>query len=153
MAYITKTVALNGNETIDYTIPVAQQTDLMTLARAFDRNLTLTATDLTVSTIGQQATVTATVHNTGDFALSNVKIRFYATLPGTAPITIGEQTLPTPLIGHSTATFTMTYAVPANTAPVFSAKVDPDNLINERNEADNATATALPTLYLPLITR
>jgi hypothetical protein len=35
----------------------------------------------------------------------------------------------------------------------FAAKVDPDNLIAESNETDNAAGTTLSTLYLPIATR
>ena len=97
--------------------------------------------------------MTATIHNSGDFAIDNVKVRFYVKQEDGTLLPIGEQTDNTPLAGHSTLTVTLAYTLPANTRPNFAAKVDPDNLIVESNETDNAAGTRLSTLYLPIATR
>ena len=153
IGYLTKTLEVPPNERISYAIPVEQRTDLMTLSRSFVRNLTLAEADLRVSTLEQRAFLTATIHNSGDFAIDNVKVRFYVKQEDGTLLPIGEQTDNTPLAGHSTLTVTLAYTLPANTRPNFAAKVDPDNLIVESNETDNAAGTRLSTLYLPIATR
>ena len=150
-AYVTKTLTLDDGSIISYTLPEDRQTSLMTLSRSFARNLTLSQADLATTTVGEQTTITATIHNRGDFALSQVKIRFYVEQNGVRTL-INDQTLPTPLAGHSSATVTSSYSgsLPAT---AFAAEVDPENRINESDETDNSTFVKQSNLYLPVVFR
>lgn len=150
---VTKTFTIAPDTTVAYPIAVEGPTNLMTLSRAFVRNLTLTKSDLVVTTSGNQITITATVRNTGDFAVQPVQVRFYSEESNGNRSAIGEQIITTPVLGQSTQTVTLQYTAPAALPSAFAAEVDPENIIAESDESDNSTFLKATRLYLPTIAR
>lgn len=82
--------------------------------------------------------LTATVQNTGSFALDGVEVAFYDGPPGAGGSLVDTRALVEPLAAGYTATLTTTYSVPAIPgAHRFFAVVDPNDVISETNELDN----------------
>jgi PKD repeat protein len=145
MHSITRTTTLSGtDEIITYTVPTEDQTDLMTLAHVFNRNLTLHDGDLAVSDAypapGDTVVLSATVGNSGDLALDDVSVTFYRGNPTTGGTLIAAPTLSRPLAAGFTETLTTSYTLPVSgTVPPIYALADPANAISEVNESDNTT--------------
>ena len=129
-------------QTLTYTIPVEGQTDLMTLAKTFARNLTITDQQLTISdehpAPGATIRLSATVTNTGDLPLSNVAVQFSDGNPAAGGLSIGRITLPGQLAAGYTATLAINYTVPSTgLAREIYATADPDGVVGETDETDN----------------
>jgi len=102
---------------------------------------------------GSTALLTATVRNSGDLAVSPVRVAFSQRgYFDDAPTQVGvTQTLPITLTAGYTATVNVTWTVPI-TAEVYtlSATVDPGNEVAELSETNNTftTTTVLPDLVI-----
>lgn len=106
---ITRTTTISGtSQVVTFTMPVDGQTDLMTLAHTFDRNLTLTNAGLAVSddhpTPGGSVIISATLQNSGDWALDGAAVSFYAGDPNNGGSLIGTTSLSGALAAGYTAT-------------------------------------------------
>ena len=139
---VAQSVTTQDGETVSFTIPTQGQTDLVTPAHEFTRNITLSDEQFTVSDDqplpGATVTLAATVTNTGDLAITNVAVNFYDGDPTTGGALIGGSTRVTPLAAGFTATLTTTYQVPltGGMRQLF-AVADPANQIGEADEHDN----------------
>ena len=150
MAYASTGVTLQERTVIDpatsqpitYTLAVEGQTDLMTLSKTFERNLTITNTQLTLSNdqphAGDVVRLSATISNTGDLPVSPVSVQFFDGNPTSGGTALGTATGTQPLAGGTATTFSIDYTVPSNGgAREIYAVVDPTAVITESNEADN----------------
>jgi formylglycine-generating enzyme required for sulfatase activity len=137
----------DGKGSASVSVPTDGQTDLMTLAHTFNRNLTLAAGDLSISNPlpqpGASVTLTAKVHNSGDLALSALSVSFYDGNPAAGGTRIGTATKPDPLAAGFSADLALSYTFPAGGgARTLYAVVDPDHAILEADESDNITSLA-----------
>lgn len=135
------------SEVITYTLPVEGQTDLVTLSHTFTRNLSLSDAGLAVSethpAAGSTISISATITNTADLALSGVAVDFYDGDPSADGILIGTDSLPTPLAGGMAATLTTAYTIPeTGGVRTLFAVADPEDAITEADETDNTAALA-----------
>lgn len=134
-------------QTVTYTIPVEGQTDLMTLSKAFARNLTITDQQLSISnehpSAGAVVRLSATVTNTGDLPLSSLGVQFFDGNPASGGTSIGTAILPNQLAAGYTATLAIDYIVPGDGgAREIYAIADPSGSIGEINETDNVARQA-----------
>ncbi len=113
----TQTGLSGTGQVVTYTVPVEGETDLLTLSHPFVQSLSLSNSDLALSNphaaAGSSVVITATVHDTGDLALSGVSASFYDGDPKAGGTLIGTNTLPTPLAAGFSAPITTTYTVPS----------------------------------------
>ncbi len=147
------TVLDTAGESRTVMVPMAGQTNLMTLAHVFNHNLTLGTGDLIVSNSnprpGDTVTFTAKVHNTGDLIASGFDVAFYEEDSNGGRILIGKATQTAPLAAGFSADLSLDHTLPAGGGgTTFYAVVDPDNKLAESNEDDNVTSLAafLPDL-------
>jgi len=127
----------DSGQTVTYTLPVEEQTDLYTLNHSLRSNLT--AESLAVSNQnpnpGSAVVLTATLANRGDRPLQNIDVAFRE--DGSA---FATQTIPGPLVAGQVFTVTTYYTVPTTGgARSLAVVADPNNLIIESDETDNAT--------------
>ncbi len=139
------TTDVETGQVITYTIPVDGQTDLVTLAHTFGNNLTLSNDAITLSEAspapGDTVVVSATVKNSGDYALDNVAVAFYDGDPSAGGALLTTSTHAQPLASGFTATLTLDYVVPATGGSrVIHAVADPANAIAESDENDNSAS-------------
>jgi len=150
MAYASTSVTMQErtatdpetNQLISYTIPVEGQTDLMTLAKTFERNLTITNAQLALSNerpaAGEVIRLSATISNTGDLPVNGVAVQFFDGDPASGGTALGTVTLARPLAGGNVTTLSIDYTVPqAGGARELYAVVDPAGTVPEQSEADN----------------
>ena len=146
---VTKTtVSPTTGEAITFTMPTEGQTDLMTLVHAFSNNLTLASGDLVASNLspmpGETVNISATVRNSGDFAINPVTLTFYDGDPNIDGTQIGAQRLPGALSAGMSATVTISYLTPLQLAPRALIVIgDAANQIAESNEGDNRAEIAI----------
>ncbi len=143
---VTRTAVISGTgETITYTLPTEDQSDLMTLRHEFERNLATTGMAISDDhpAAGATVTVSATVQNRGDRALDGVTVAFYDGDPGSGGTLIGSASLPAPLTAGVTTTLGVLYTIPAGGgARLLVAEADPSNAVAESDEADNRAELA-----------
>jgi len=145
---ITRTTTISGTgQVVTFTMPADGQTDLMTLSHTFDRNLTLTDARLAVSDDhpmpGDVVVISATLQNSGDWALDGTAVSFYDGDPNSGGVLIGTTSLSSALAAGYTATLTTTYTVPVNGgAGRLYAVADPADAIAEVDETDNTASLA-----------
>jgi hypothetical protein len=139
-------------------VPEERRHDLRMLELPLDVNLAVAPADLTLKSGG--STLTAVIHNTGDWGVANVPVRLrvsqYGTPPSTATTEVARIFQPaTVAAGH---TVTLTFALPLAVTPdlVFDVKIDPDETLGESNLDDNSATlgagvsiTPLPSGYDP----
>ena len=142
--YQTRTVTVGGEEIVIDNVPVPDQTDLYLLRHIVGGDLSIAAADVVVTPPnplpGTNATITATVHNSGDVAAQSIQVAFYdgvpgqgGTLIGTMPVIVG------PLVGGGEAAASVVWAVPASTAPrTLVVVVDPNMQQEDRDRTNNA---------------
>ena len=85
---------------------------------------------------GVSTTISATIFNRGDVAVSGAQVAFYQGDPAAGGVLIGTQTVS--LVGNSQAVLTMPWSLPggANSQRLYVV-ADPQNLISEWNEENN----------------
>ena len=89
--------------------------------------------------------LTATVHNSGEFAISGVTVTFFDGNPAIGGTLIATSLLPYSLAGAFTAALTTTYHIPGDNQAthVLYAIVDVTNTITEADETDNKATLVL----------
>ena len=141
IASITSTTTISGTgEVITFTIPTEGQTDLLTLSHVFTRDLTLDDLVLLADhpAPGDSVTISATLRNSGDLAVSNPTVGFYDGDPLAGGELIRNVSLPATLAGGFTAALATTYTVPLTGGMrVLYAVADPAGTITESDETDN----------------
>jgi len=134
------TTAPGYTETVTYTLPVEQQTDLYTLQHSLRANVMAESLALAEEYLAPGSTVvlTATLANRGDRPLENIVVAFRE--DGSDWIT---QTVPGPLVAGQVFTVTTPYTIPATGgARQLAFVVDPDDLMVESDETDNRVELA-----------
>ncbi len=96
--YTNKTVTVEGGGSVTITnVPQPGQVDLMVTKRALVKDLALLAGDFTVQGVnylpGDPLTLSATVHNSGNVAMSNVVVGFYDGNPDAGGVLLTNVTL------------------------------------------------------------
>lgn len=143
-----RTAALPGSsQLITYTVPIEGQTDVVTLARTFGRNLAIPSDGVTIddphAMPGSSVVISATIANTADFVVDSPLVRFYDGDPRAGGSPIGQGVVNAPLAAGATTTVTATITVPlSERAHMLYAFVDPDNAIAEADEGDNIAGLA-----------
>ena len=130
------------DETITYTLPVEGQTDLITLSHQFVKDAAVGGLTFSDShpAPGAAVTMTATITNTGDLPLPNLQVGFYDGDPAAGGSLLDTSTIPGLLAAGYTATVTATLTAPASSTPhILAAMADPQNQIDEINEANNVS--------------
>ncbi len=147
MELITQTVEVSPTLTITATnVPNPVKTDLYLLTHTIGRDLGVTAADLALSdpnpAPGSQVTVSATVHNLGDLAVSGAQVAFYDGDPGSGGAQIGSaQALVSPFRAAISDTVSVVWDVPGTPAAhTLYVVVDPTNAIREFNESNNTAS-------------
>ncbi len=115
--HTNETVALTNGQTITITnVPQPGRVDLVVTKRALVKDLALLAGDFTVQGVnylpGDPLTLSATVHNSGNVAVSNVVVGFYDGNPAAGGVLLTNVTLPGWLVAATSATATMLWVVP-----------------------------------------
>jgi len=130
----------DSGATVTYRVPQAQDTRIVVVERATQRNLRIEDASFTITppnpSAGELITFQLVVSNTGDFA-EPLTVNFYDGNPQEGGQLFGIETLP-PLPAGITTTVELDYRVPATGgARTFYALVDPANRSVEQNEVDN----------------
>ncbi len=133
-------------------VPEERRHDLRMLELPLDVNLAVAPADLTLTAGG--STLTAVIHNTGDWGVADVPVRLrvsqYGTPPSTALTEVARIFQPaTVAAGH---TVTLTFTLPLAVAPdlVFDVKIDPDETLGESNLDDNSATLGAGVSIAPL---
>lgn len=130
----------DSGATVTYRVPQPQDTRIVVLERATQRNLRIEDSTFTIlppnPSVGDLITFQLVVSNTGDFA-EPLTVNFYDGNPQEGGQLLGVETLP-PLPAGITTTVELDYRVPATGgARTFFALVDPANRSVEQDEVDN----------------
>ena len=144
-----ETVTLEGGGSITITnVPQPGRVDLSVTKRRLIKDVELRAGDFTVESAnylpGAAVTLTATVRNVGDVAVSNLVVAFYDGNPTNGGTLITNIALSGWLEGAATNTVTALWVVPEPaTNHVLYAVADPANAVTEFNETNNVQSVSI----------
>lgn len=147
--YTNKTVELEGGGTVTITnVPQPGRVDLCVTKRALVKDLALTPGEFTASADnylpGAAVTLSATLRNLGDLAVSNAVVAFYQGNPTTGGVLITNITIAGWLDGAATNTVSALWVVPEPaTNHVLYAVADPAGVVAEFDEANNQLSLSL----------
>ncbi|MCX6915609.1 MAG: hypothetical protein NT167_21625, partial [Verrucomicrobia bacterium] len=115
--HTNETVALTNGQTITITnVPQPGRVDLLVTKRALVKDLALLAGDFTVQGVnylpGDPLTLSATVHNSGNVAVSNVVVGFYDGNPAAGGVLLTNVALPGWLVAAGTNVASAVWVVP-----------------------------------------
>jgi hypothetical protein len=115
--YTNKTVTVEGGGTVTITnVPQPGRVDLVVTKRALVKDLALLAGDFTVHGVnylpGDPLTLSATVHNSGNVAVSNVVVGFYDGNPDAGGVLLTNVTLAGWLAAATSAVASTVWVVP-----------------------------------------
>ncbi len=141
--YLTSTQLADGSWDDD---PYSTALALRALASA-RANLVIASADITLSKSmpreNETVAITAKVHNTGFDAASGIVVRFFLGDPAAGGMQIGvDQIIPSLVVGGS-AQASITASFTGTGGKTIFVKVDPDNIISETNETDNASSSRI----------
>ncbi len=104
-------------------------------------DLTIQSSDITSGYVGPNYTVNAVIHNIGQAAVSNFKVRFEMTTGGTTP---GTETVMATVNSNSQVTVSHSFgAIVPVPGDVITVIIDPDNQVLEENENNNRATKTL----------
>ncbi|MCK5804336.1 MAG: hypothetical protein KAI66_15975, partial [Lentisphaeria bacterium] len=163
MVMETRTVAV-GAKSVEVEVPVPDMANvsLCSLTRTIAGDLTVNDVRFTPENPapGAQVTIFTTVGNIGDLAATDVVVAFYNGDPNARAEQIGETVISGVLASGAVADVSVNWTVPTDAVEGLTifVVVDPDNVYNERDTANN-TATAgvlqpdivLDSLYLETV--
>ena len=141
--YTNKTVTLEGGGSVTITnVPQPGRVDLCVTKRRLIKDVALAAGDFTVEAEnylpGAAVTLSATLRNSGDVAVSNAVVAFYDGNPATGGGLITNLTVSGWLEGAATNTVNALWVVPEPaTNHVLYAVADPAGALTEFNEENN----------------
>ncbi|MBE0540094.1 MAG: hypothetical protein IH623_01725 [Verrucomicrobia bacterium] len=147
--YTNKTVELEGGGTVTITnVPQPGRVDLCVTKRALVKDLALMPGDFTASADnylpGAAVTLSATVRNIGDLAVSNAVVAFYQGNPTNGGVLITNITISGWLDGAATNTLSALWVVPEPaTNHVLYGVADPTGVIAEFDESNNALSLSI----------
>lgn len=141
---VSKTVTTQDGQTITIdNVPQPGRVDLGVVKRTLAKDVGFLPGDFTVEGSdqpGETLALTAKVRNLGDLPVENLQVAFYDGDPSAG----GSEILPRQTIsglfnGAATQTVAITWTVPEPAAPhTLFAVIDPDDLIGETDETNNA---------------
>jgi Tol biopolymer transport system component/flagellar hook assembly protein FlgD len=125
----------------------------LTVRGSTDANLAITYQDIAVNPnpLNERgnATITATVKNTGFAQASNIKVNFFKGAPGVDGVLLGSGTIDSINAGESKqAVFNWTNIADSGERLIY-VQVDPDNQIKEISKEDNKAFVTVNILSLP----
>lgn len=141
--YTNKTVTLEGGGTVTITnVPQPGRVDLCVTKRQLIKDVSLNAGDFTASAEnylpGAALTLSATLRNVGDVAVSNVVVAFYDGNPTNSGVLITNVAIPGWLEGATTNSVSVLWVVPEPaTNHVIFAVADPAGAVTEFDEGNN----------------
>ncbi len=111
-------------------------------------NLTISATDLSLSALtpvsGTTVTVRAVIKNTGTGAGKNVPVLFFSESPEHQLVQIGQTHIIQTIDVGATTTLTADFDTTGKSGPyTIWVKIDPDNTVSELTKTDNQTSKAI----------
>jgi large repetitive protein len=125
----------------------------LTVRGSTDANLSISYKDILVSptTINERgnATITATVKNTGFAQVANVKVNFFKGTPGVDGVLLGSGTIDSLNAGESKQVSYNWTNISDSGERIIYVQVDPDNQIKEITKEDNNAFVTVNILSLP----
>jgi hypothetical protein len=147
--YTNKTVTVEGGGTVTITnVPQPGRVDLVVTKRALVKDLALLAGDFTVQGInylpGDPLTLSATVHNSGNVAVSNLVVGFYDGNPDVGGLLLTNVTLSGWLVAATSAVASTVWVVtdPATNHTLY-AVANPAGLAGEFNASNNVASVSI----------
>ena len=147
--YTNKTVTLEGGGTVTITnVPQPGQVDLWVTKRRLIKDVALNAGDFTASAEnylpGAAVTLSATLRNVGDLAVSNAVVGFYDGNPTNGGVLITNVAISGWLEGAATNTVSALWVVPEPaTNHILFAVADPAGALTEFDEANNQQSLSI----------
>jgi hypothetical protein len=147
--YTNKTVTVEGGGTVTITnVPQPGRVDLVVTKRALVKDLALLAGDFTVQGVnylpGDPLTLSATVHNSGNVAVSNVVVGFYDGKPDAGGVLLTNVTLPGWLAAATSAVASTVWVVPdPATNHTLYAAANRAGLASEFNWSNNVASVSI----------
>ena len=147
--YTNKTVTLEGGGTVTITnVPQPGRVDLYVTKRQLIKDVALAAGDFTVSAEnylpGAALTLSATLRNAGDLAVSNAVVAFYDGNPAAGGVLITNLTVSGWLEGAAANPVSTLWVVPEPaTNHVLFAVADPAGELTEFDEANNTQSLSI----------
>jgi len=147
--YTNKTVTLEGGGSVTITnVPQPGRVDLCVTKRRLIKDVALAAGDFTVSAEnylpGAAVTLSATLRNVGDLAVSNAVVAFYDGNPTNGGVLITNVAISGWLEGAATNMVSTLWVVPEPATNHFLyAVADPAGAITEFDEANNTQALSI----------
>jgi hypothetical protein len=147
--YTNKTVTVEGGGTVTITnVPQPGRVDLVVTKRALVKDLALLSGDFTVQGVnylpGDPLTLSATVHNSGNVAMSNVVVGFYDGSPATGGVLLTNVTLPGWLAAATSAVASTVWVVPdPATNHTLYAAANWAGLASEFNWSNNVASVSI----------
>lgn len=147
--YTNKTVTLEGGGTVTITnVPQPGRVDLCVTKRRLIKDVTLAAGDFIVESEnylpGAAVTLSATLRNSGDLAVSNAVVAFYDGNPTNGGVIITNVAISGWLEGAATTTVSALWVVPEPaTNHVLYAVADPAGALTEFDESNNMQSLSI----------
>jgi len=142
--YEDREEVVNGQTVVVQDVPKAGRSDLTYLRYELTADLQVTPANVQITPSnpapGSSATISATVNNLGESAVSNVAVAFYDGDPQAGGVRIGQvQTIAGPIAGGDANSASVSWVVPQGTSPhrVFVV-VDPNMTQDDRDWGNNA---------------
>lgn len=129
---VSELVTSNNQAQKSVTVAKASRPDLQVLSGD------MTLTPATGVAPGAMVKVAGIVHNLRDFAASSVGVRLYAGDPATGGVPIGTSTISVPALGSTPVAFDWTTPTSLYVTTALFLVADPDKLIAEPDETNNA---------------
>lgn len=149
IVYTNKTVTLEGGGTVTVTnVPQPGRVDLCVTKRQLIKDVTLAAGDFSSSAEnylpGAAVTLSATLRNVGDLAVSNAVVAFYDGNPTNSGVLIANIAISGWLEGAATNTVSALWVVPEPaTNHTLYAVADPAGALTEFDEANNRLSLSI----------
>jgi hypothetical protein len=147
--HTNKTVTLEGGGTVTITnVPQSGRVDLVVTKRALVKDLALMAGDFTVQGVnylpGDPLTLSATVHNSGNVAVSNVVVGFYDGNPEAGGVLVANVTMPGWLEAATTNVASALWIVPEPaTNHTLYAVANQEGLAGEFDGSNNMQSVSI----------
>jgi hypothetical protein len=147
--YTNQAVTLEGGGVVTMTnVPQAGRVDLYVTKRRLVKDLAIKAGDFTVDAEnylpGAAVTLSATLRNSGNLAVSNAAVAFYDGNPASGGVLITNIAIPGWMEGAATKTVGALWVVPElATNHVLFAVADPVGVLTEFDEANNRQSLSI----------
>ena len=154
----TKSVELEGGEIVEIDgVPQPGRVDLMLAKRAIVKDLSIEMDSLVSSATGPDALpgasidLTATIRNSGNLAIEDVRVSFFDGDPDDGGILIEEVIMPGWLKASDAVATTISWTIPGPAiARTVHVVVDPNDTVTEADEENNTASLPLHAVDLQL---